>query len=233
MSDLTTLEEKLGVTFKDKSKLVTALTHSSYVNENPGGTSNERLEFLGDAVLGLVVAEKLYDALSRASEGELTRKRAALISRDNLARIARRVALGDYLRLGRGEEASNGRSKLANLSGAMEAVIAALYFDQGLEAAGRVILKLMNEEIKKVTLTGEETDYKSQLQEFTQSRGEGTPVYQLAGETGPDHNKLFTVEVLVEGNLLAIGSGKSKKIAETEAAQKALAKLTTNFTEQP
>ncbi len=222
MTELTTLEEKLSVTFRDKSKLVTALVHSSYVNENPGYTSNERLEFLGDAVLGLVIAEKLYEGLTRAGEGELTRKRAVLISRESLAHVARRIGLGDYLLLGKGEEATSGRSKLANLSGAMEAVIAAVYLDQGLDAARYVILNLMSEEIERVTFASEETDYKSQLQELTQSRGQGTPVYRLTGETGPDHNKVFMVEVLVEGGVLTTGEGKSKKTAETEAAQKAL-----------
>lgn len=222
MTELTTLEEKLSVTFRDKSKLVTALVHSSYVNENPGYTSNERLEFLGDAVLGLVIAEKLYEGLTRAGEGELTRKRAVLISRESLAHVARRIGLGDYLLLGKGEEATSGRSKLANLSGAMEAVIAAVYLDQGLEAARYVILNLMSEEIERVTFASKETDYKSQLQELTQSRGQGTPVYRLTGETGPDHNKVFMVEVLVDGGVLTTGEGKSKKTAETEAAQKAL-----------
>ena len=222
MTELTTLEEKLSVTFRDKSKLGTALVHSSYVNENPGYTSNERLEFLGDAVLGLVIAEKLYEGLTRAGEGELTRKRAVLISRESLAHVARRIGLGDYLLLGKGEEATSGRSKLANLSGAMEAVIAAVYLDQGLEAVRYVILNLMSEEIERVTFASKETDYKSQLQELTQSRGQGTPVYRLTGETGPDHNKVFMVEVLVEGGVLTTGEGKSKKTAETEAAQKAL-----------
>jgi ribonuclease-3 len=222
LTELTTLEEKLSVTFRDKTKLVTALVHSSYVNENPGYTSNERLEFLGDAVLGLVIAEKLYEGLTRAGEGELTRKRAVLISRESLAHVARRIGLGDFLLLGKGEEATSGRSKLVNLSGAMEAVIAAVYLDQGLEAARYVILNLMSEEIERVTFASKETDYKSQLQELTQSRGQGTPVYRLTGETGPDHNKVFIVEVLVEGGVLTTGSGKSKKTAETEAAQKAL-----------
>ena len=222
MTELTTLEEKLSVTFRDKSKLVTALVHSSYVNENPGYTSNERLEFLGDAVLGLVIAEKLHEGLARAGEGELTRKRAVLVSRESLAHVARRIGLGDYLLLGKGEEATSGRSKLANLSGAMEAVIAAVYLDQGLKAARYVILNLMSEEIEKAAFASKETDYKSQLQELTQSRGQGTPVYRLTGETGPDHNRVFTVEVLVEGGVLTTGSGKSKKTAETEAAQKAL-----------
>lgn len=225
MADLKTLEEKLGVTFKDRAMLVNALVHSSYVNENPGDTSNERLEFLGDAVLGLVIAEKLYEALPRAVEGELTQKRAALISRESMTRLARNIGLGEYLLLGRGEESTNGRSKAANLSGAIEAVIAAVYLDRGLEAARKAILGLMHEEITRVTLAAKEIDYKSELQELTQARGQGTPVYRPAGETGPDHERVFTIDVLIEGKLRATGTGKSKKIAEMQAAQEALESL--------
>lgn len=222
MASLSALEEKLGVTFKNRATLVNALVHSSYVNENPVNTSNERLEFLGDAVLGLVIAEKLYEALPRALEGELTQKRAALISRESMTRLARRIGLGEYLLLGRGEETTNGRSKDANLSGAMESVIAAVYLDRGLEAARISILGIMREEIARVTLAVKETDYKSELQELTQARGQGTPAYRPAGETGPDHERVFTVDVLIEGKLRATGTGKSKKIAEMQAAQKTL-----------
>ncbi len=222
LTDLASLEEKLGVVFKDKPKLVSALVHSSYVNENPGYTSNERLEFLGDAVLGLVIAEELYAKMPRAQEGELTQKRAALISRESLYRIAGRINLGDYLLLGKGEEATNGRGKLTNLSGAMESVIAAVYLDRGLEAARDIILKLMSAEITKVTMSVKETDYKSELQELVQSQGLGTPIYQPTGKTGPDHDRVFTVGLMVGGSLLATGSGKSKKNAEIEAARQAL-----------
>ncbi len=231
MADLTGLEENLGVRFKDRSKLLAALIHSSYVNEKPGYDSNERLEFLGDAVIGLVVAETLYEALPQAAEGELTQKRAALVSRASLARIAQKIELGDYLLLGRGEEATSGRMKLANLAGAIEAVIAAVYLEMGIEVARTVILRLMRDEIDRILSTPEETDYKSELQELTQSQGRGTPAYRLAGETGPDHNKIFTVELIVGGSVLAAGSGKSKKIAETEAAKNALKKLGMNFTD--
>ena len=230
LADLNTLEEKLGVSFKDKSKLINSLVHSSYVNENPGYLSNERLEFLGDAVLGLVIAEKLYESLPESGEGDLTRKRAALVSRDNLARLARRIGLGEYLLLGKGEEATNGRTKLVNLSGAMESVIAAVYFDQGLEKTCNIILKLMEEDINKVTSESREIDYKSQLQELTQAQGKGIPVYRLTGTSGPDHARVFTIEVLVQGEVLATASGKSKKIAETDAARKALEAVHENGT---
>jgi ribonuclease-3 len=222
MADLKTLEEKLRFTFQNKAMLVNALVHSSYVNENPGYTSNERLEFLGDAVLGLVIAEKLYEALPHALEGELTQRRAALISRESMDNLARGIGLGDYLLLGRGEEGTNGRSKAANLSGAMESVIAAIYLDAGLEAVRDVILNLMRDEITKVTLAAKEIDYKSELQELTQSRGQGTPMYRPAGETGPDHERVFTIEVIIEETACATGTGKSKKIAEMQAARRAL-----------
>lgn len=222
MADPKTLEEKLGVSFKNKAMLVNALVHSSYVNENPGCVSNERLEFLGDAVLGLVIAEKLYETLPRAVEGELTQRRAALISRESMDRLARNIGLGEFLLLGRGEEGTNGRSKTANLSGAMESVIAAIYLDSGVEAARNTILSLMREEITKVTRTVKEIDYKSELQELTQALGQGTPIYRTAGETGPDHERVFTVEVVIEGKVRATGTGKSKKIAEMQAARSAL-----------
>ena len=222
MADLDTLEEKLNVTFKDKSKLINALVHSSYTNENSGLVSNERLEFLGDAVLGLIIAEKLYAALPESGEGDLTRKRAALVSRDSLARLARRIGLGEYLLLGKGEEATGGRDKMVSLSGAIESIIAAIYLDRGLEETRDVILELMAEDISRVTATIREIDYKSQLQEFTQAGGKGVPVYRLAGETGPDHARVFTIEVLVRDMVFGCASGKSKKIAETEAARKAL-----------
>jgi ribonuclease III len=222
LADLKTLEEKLGVTFKNRAVLVNALMHSSYVNENPGGVSNERLEFLGDAVLGLIIAERLYETLPRAVEGELTQRRAALISRDSMDHLARSIGLGEYLLLGRGEEVTGGRTKTANLSGAMEAVIAAIYLDSGLEAARRAILRLMQELITRVTLAAKEIDYKSELQELTQDRGRGTPVYRPAGETGPDHERIFTVEVFIKEKAYATGTGKSKKIAEMQAAERAL-----------
>ena len=152
MADLAVLQQILGVSFKDPSLLEQALIHSSYVNENPGLalTSNERLEFLGDAILGSVIAEKLYQDLPSFTEGELTKLRATLVRRDTLARVARAIGLGDYLYLGKGEESSGGRHKPVNLAGALEAVIAAIYLDQSLVTAKNFILRLFSKELQKV-----------------------------------------------------------------------------------
>ena len=227
MADLAVLQQILGVSFKDPSLLEQALVHSSYVNENPGSalTSNERLEFLGDAVLGSVIAEKLYHDLPSCTEGEMTKLRATLVCRDTLAQAARAIGLGDYLYLGKGEEASGGRHKPVNLAGALEAVIAAIYLDQGAATAKDFILRLFNKELQKVVSQGAEVNYKSQLQELIQAREQQTPAYHVIEATGPDHDRRFTVEVRVGDTVLGRGSGRSKKEAETEAARSALERL--------
>jgi len=232
LADLATLQQTLGVSFNDLSLLEQALIHSSYINENPSlaPTSNERLEFLGDAILGLVVAEKLYRDFPQSNEGEMTRLRAALIRRDTLVRMARAIGLGDYLYLGKGEEASGGRRKPVNLAGALEAVIAAIYLDQGLSTSQDFILRLLEPELQKVVSQGTVVDYKSQLQELLQAREQQTPVYRVVETTGPDHDKRFTVEVMAGDTVLGRGSGKGKKAAETEAARIALEQLSTHFT---
>jgi ribonuclease-3 len=230
---LATLQEVLGVSLDNVSLLEQALVHSSYVNENSSLalSSNERLEFLGDAILGLVVAEKLYSDFPHLKEGEMTKLRAALVSRNTLFHIAKAVGLGDYLSLGKGEEASGGRDKSVNLAGALEAVIAAIYLDKGLAAARDCILRILGPEIIKAMSQGAGVDYKSQLQELVQAKGQSTPVYQLIEASGPDHLKEFTVEVRVGDTVLGRGSGKSKKAAEGEAARIALEHLSANFTE--
>ena len=233
MSDLAALQQTLGVSFNNASLLEQALVHSSYINENPDftPTSNERLEFLGDAVLGLIVAEKLYQDLPHLTEGEMTKLRAALIRRDTLARMARAIRLGDHLYLGKGEEASGGQRKPANLAAAMEAVIAAIFLDQGSSTARDFVLRLLDAELEKVIRQGTEVDYKSELQELIQAREQQTPAYHVVEATGPDHDKTFTVEVRLGEAVLGRGSGRSKKAAETEAAHSALEKLSTNFTQ--
>jgi len=231
--DLVALQETLKVSFNDLSLLEQALVHSSYLNENPGfaPVSNERLEFLGDAILGFVVAEKLYQDFPDLAEGEMTKLRSVLVRRDTLARIAVAIRLGDYLYLGRGEEASGGRDKLANLAGALEAVVAAVFLDRSLAITREFVLKLLEEELQKVVKQGTVIDYKSQLQELSQSRYRSTPDYRLLEEVGPDHDKKFTVEVRAGDIVLGRGSGKSKKMAETEAARSALEQLSTHFTQ--
>ena len=227
MADLATLQQILGVSFNDLSLLEQALVHSSYTNENPSfaPASNERLEFLGDAVLGLIVAEKLYQDFPQLDEGEMTRLRAALVCQDTLARVARAIKLGDYLYLGKGEKASGGQRKPANLARALEAVIAAIFLDQGLFTTRDATLRLFNKELQKMASQGVEVDYKSQLQEFLQAREQQVPVYRVVEATGPDHEKKFTVEVRLGDTVLGRGTGKIKKTAETEAARSALKRL--------
>jgi len=231
--DLVALQETLKISFNDLSLLEQALVHSSYINENPSfaSVSNERLEFLGDAILGFVAAEKLYQDFPDLTEGEMTKLRSVLVRRDTLNRVARAIRLGDYLYLGRGEEASGGRHKSANLAGALEAVVAAVFIDRGLALTREFVLKLLEAELQKVVKQGMVVDYKSQLQELTQSRYRSTPDYRLLEEVGPDHDKRFTVEVKAGDVVLGRGSGKSKKMAETEAARFALEQLSTNFTQ--
>ena len=224
---LDSLQQVLGVQFKSPSLLEQALVHDSYVNENPdfAPTSNERLEFLGDSVLGLAVTERLYHDFPDFSEGQLTHLRASLVRRDTLARMAVTIGLGDYLYLGRGEEGSGGRNKVPNLAGAIEAVIGAIFLDQGLSEARDCALRLLNEEYDRLIKAGSTTDYKSQLQHLIQARKQKTPDYTLIASSGPDHARRFVVEVSLEGRALGRGEGKSKRVAESEAARNALDKL--------
>ncbi len=233
MADLAALQQALGISFNDLSLLEQALVHSSYANENPGiaPTSNERLEFLGDAILGFIIARELYQRFPNLSEGEMTRLRSLLVRQDALSRMARAISLGNYLYLGRGEEASGGRRKPANLAGALEAVIAAIFLDRGLSSAREFVLSLADKELDKMLSQGVEVDYKSQLQELIQGRQQQTPTYQVIEVMGPAHDQRFTVEVKIGDSVLGRGSGKSKKKAEAEAARSALAQLSTDFTQ--
>ncbi len=228
MVNLTELQRALGIKFNDPTILEQALVHGSYLNENPGTplASNERLEFLGDAVLGLVISERLYQDFP-FDEGEMTRLRSYLVRQDTLAGLASDIGLGKYLYLGRGEEASGGRQKPANLARALEAVIAAIFLDRGIEAARDFIPVLFKKELARVASQEIGSDYKSRLQELIQSRGEKAPSYHVIEAAGPEHDKTFTVEVRVGNTVLGRGTGKSKKLAESEAARAAL----TSFTE--
>jgi ribonuclease-3 len=228
MANLDKLQKILGVSFNDRSLLEQALIHTSYINENPqlNLSSNERLEFFGDAILGFVIAEELFQRFPDMSEGGMTKLRSSVVRRDALARRAKDIKLGDYLYLGKGEETSGGRRKPANLACALEAVIAAIFLDQGLDTARDFILRTSGKGLKK----GAETDYKSRLQELLQARQQPKPAYQLIAIAGPAHNRTFTVEVRAGKNIVARGSGKSKKAAETEAARSALRRLPASFT---
>jgi ribonuclease-3 len=218
------IQKGLGVSFKDLALLEESLVHSSYVNENPGFNvaANERLEFLGDAVLGLIVAERLYVGYPGMSEGEMTRVRAALVCRDCLFRMATSLNLGVYLYMGKGEEASGGRLKPANLAGALEALIGAIYLDRGLDFTRDYTLRLAEPELCRILAGEAGPDFKSQLQEAIQSRFQKTPAYRVVESTGPDHDRTFTVEVRIGSIVLGRGMGKSKKAAEAEAARAAI-----------
>lgn len=232
MYDIGSLQGSLNVRFKNPSLLEQALIHSSYLNEYPGAVpdSNERLEFLGDAVLGFIVAEKLYQDFPDLAEGEMTRIRSVLVQRAALTHVARNLKLGNYLFLGKGEEASGGRHKPANLSGALEAIIAAIFLDRGLAVIRKLVLRLLAEELQEVMGKGRDVDYKSHLQELVQSEYRSSPSYRTIQATGPDHDRLFTVEVVIGNRVLGEGSGKSKKLAEAEAARNALERFKGNFT---
>jgi ribonuclease-3 len=225
--DQNELQKILGVPFQQQELLTQALTHSSYANENPGTApaSNERLEFLGDAILGLIVAENLFLDFPAMAEGEMTRLRSILVKQETLARVAESIDLGDYLYLGKGEESSGGREKPANLARALEALIAAVYLDHGFPVTEQFVLEILDAELLRTLYQGTIIDYKSQLQEMLQAKAQQTPVYVLIETSGPDHDKKFTVEVKLGNDVLAAGTGRSKKKAETEAARIALEKL--------
>ena len=201
--------------------------HSSYLNENPDFTrsSNERLEFLGDAILDFIVAEKLYEEFPKLPEGKLTEIRASLVCRDTLAELASSLKLGDWLLFGQGEEANGGRTKASNLANAMEALVGALYLDQGLAKAKKFVLRQFKPELEKIKAGKTTPNYKTLVQEFVQGQNRPTPVYRLVEATGPDHSKQFIAEILVEGEALGRGTGKSKKAAESQAARAAWKKL--------
>jgi ribonuclease III len=227
MVDWDDCQKRLGISFHKESLLEQAFVHSSYSNENPDfiWPSNERLEFLGDAVFNIVVTEKLYEEFPKLHEGELTEIRACLVCRDTLAELASSLNLGDWLLLGRGEETNEGRTKTSNLANAMEALVGALYLDQGLDKARKFILREVEPELEKLRAGKTTPNYKALVQELIQGQKKPTPVYRLVEATGPDHNKQFTAEILVDGEALGSGTGKSKKVAESQAARAAWEKL--------
>ena len=226
MADWTLLQNQLSVSFNNLSLLQQAFVHRSYLNENPDFPlgSNERLEFLGDAVLGFVVAEELYRQFADLDEGEMTRLRSALVRQDSLARLASSFDLGDYLYLGQGEEKSGGRERPRNLACTLEALIGATFIDQGSDITKGFILRVFSCCIQQLIEEGM-ADYKSRLQELAQARRQEKPVYYLVETTGPDHDRRFCVDVMIEGKVLGRGWGKSKQAAEKEAARQALEKM--------
>lgn len=220
-ANLDALCKKLGYVFKEPRLFVEAFRHASYVNEqaDPNLRDNERLEFLGDAVLDLAISHLLMDLFGEAEEGELSKCRAMLVDEASLSRVAAGLRLGDYLMLGRGEEQGQGRQKPSILANTMEALLGALYLDAGFERVMEVIRKLFGPSLKRLRKKETYHDFKSLLQEFTQQNFKTTPQYRLVGESGPAHDKTFRVLLLLNGDVLAKGQGKSKKEAEQNAAR--------------
>ena len=217
LEQLSVLQRRLGYSFRNIELLDTALTHRSYANEGPRRSPhNERLEFLGDAVLGLVLSEQYYRELPEANEGELSKIRSRLVSASHLAKMARILELGAYLHLGKGEVSTGGRHKASLLANAFEALMGAIFLDGGYAAASEFIQKLFTREMDPYL------DFKSQFQEFVQRTKRQIPSYQVIREDGPEHQKIFEVAVSIQGSEVAIGVGTSKKNAEQQAAKNGL-----------
>ncbi len=218
------LAERLGHELATPTLLQQALSHRSWCAEQGGVPSNERLEFLGDAVLGLVVADYCYRRFAEMPEGELAKVRAAVVNARVLAEVAQQLGIGEAIRLGKGEEASGGRTKASILSDTFEAVIGALYLDAGFPAAETVVLRLLDARIERAAAEPDDFDQKGLLQELTVRQGEGIPRYVVVG-SGPDHDRQFEATVFVNGVQLGAGTGGTKKDAEQDAARQALAEL--------
>jgi ribonuclease III len=224
MPDLHDLETALGVTFRDRALLELALTHRSHAFEAGGLPTNERLEFLGDAVLGLVVTDRIYRAFPDSAEGRLAKIRAAAVNTRSLADVARELQIGAQVRLGRGEEQSGGRDKDSILADTMEAILGAVYIDRGMDTAFALVRRLFDQLLEDIAVRRESLDYKTSLQELTAAELSTLPVYELS-EEGPDHQKRFSAVVVVDGEALGEGEGRSKKEAEQAAARVAFARL--------
>ena len=230
--DLQAFETALGYTFRDRALLDHALTHRSHAHEdaNDGVSDNESLEFLGDAILGFVISDRLFRECPASSEGQKSKAKALLVSAPTLVRIGEQIGLGDYLFLGRGEEKTGGRKKPSLIADGLEAVVAAIYLDGGIEAADAFIERHFRPALDDVragpTVTGVVTDDKSALQEWLQAHDRPLPEYRLVGQRGPEHRKIFTVELWVGGDAVSTAEGRSKKEAEQTAAADALRQLT-------
>ncbi len=238
-SELEPLERRIGYRFRDRGLLEHALTHRSRVHEDASGGvfDNESMEFLGDSVLGFVIADMLFRQFPQHNEGQKSKLKASIVSATSLARLGEKVGLGEFLILGRGEEKTGGRRKHALIADCYEALIAAVYLDGGIESARGFIERQFAGLIEEARRTGAHAafteDYKSALQEWLQSHDRGLPSYRLAAELGPAHRRLFDVEVLVHGEPIARAEGKSKKEAAQAAARKALELLTANPNPNP
>lgn len=225
LNNISKFEKIISYEFKNKQYILEALTHSSYSNENKSYAFNERLEFLGDSVLGIVISDYLFKNETELPEGELTKLRANIVCEESLSEVAKEIELGTHILLGRGEEATGGRDRISILADAFEAVIAAIYLDGGIENARTFVLTQMNEIIQDSVKGRIFRDYKTHLQEVIQSKGESNITYVLVEEIGPDHNKRFIMQVKLDEEILGTGEGKSKKEAEQSAAKQALRRM--------
>ena len=223
---LSDIQQRIGYTFTSVELLERSLTHKSYANENRVPYHNERMEFLGDAVLSLIISEYLMKTSPGSTEGDLSRLRAAVVSEPALATIAREIGLGDYLLLGKGEDQTGGRNKDSLLADCLEALIASLYLDGGKDVAEAFVLRFFEGMLKRTCNSGGTIDYKTVLQELCQERLKQLPEYRVVSETGPDHQKQFEVELSVKSEIYGHGRGRNKKEAEQKAAKEALEKLT-------
>lgn len=230
IKNLQQLEEIMGYTFKDKGNAVLALTHSSYANENKNARfeSNERLEFLGDAVLNVSISENLFMNYPELAEGDMTKVRANIVCETSLVRCSEKLGIGKYLLLGKGEELTGGRKRISILSDAFEALIGAIYIDSGLDSAKKFIYTHMAQIIDDAVKGTLFLDYKTQLQEFVQRDSDCRITYEIIHEKGPDHNKCFVSQVKINNMVMGVGEGKSKKEAEQNAAMTALEKVQHN-----
>jgi ribonuclease-3 len=226
MKNLNEIEEKIGVEFKDKTLLVTAFTHRSFLNENLSVTEhNERLEYLGDAVLEFLVSKFLYLNYAERDEGDLTSFRAAIVRTEALAETAQEMGFGEDLRMSKGEARTGGREKDYLLANTFEAVLGAIYLDQGIEACERYLKRVHFHKIKSIVKNRSDIDAKTKFQEVAQEKVRITPEYELVSEKGPDHDKIFTMAVYLGSKKYGEGSGPSKQKAEENAAKKALKKI--------
>ena len=221
---LSTVEQLLRISFKNRELLRLALTHTSYINEHPEEAqgSNERLEFLGDALLDLVVAQEFYKRYPDMDEGQLTQLRSAVVRGETLAGVARRLEVGRHLRLGHGEAASGGGDRDSNLAGALEALVGAVFLDRGYRGAALLVRRILRRELRRNTDSGVPQEPKTRLQERAHRQGLQTPEYRLVDMEGPEHQRSFVVEVLVGGNVMGRGAGGRKAEAEKRAAEEAL-----------
>lgn len=223
------LEKRLHFTFSNKSLLQRALTHRSYVNESSIPVKdNERLEYLGDSVLGLIVNEYLFKSFENYPEGDLAKIKSAVVSEDTLAKVANQMNLGDYIIMGRGEELTGGRYRQSILADTLEAIIGAVYLDAGLTKSKKLVLRILKKDIQRIDKLSYLRDPKTTLQELVQKKYKSRPLYTVIQESGPDHSKMYTIKLTINDRDITVGSGSSKRKAESDAAKKALELIYSN-----